>query len=356
MKRICLAVLDWGLGHATRSMPIIRALVQADASVYLASSGAAGDLLQRTFPDLPFLPLPSYAVRYHSGHRQRWQLAKQIPRLLGVIRAEQQTLKAFHRQYVFDAVISDHRYGAYLPGIANVMIAHQLAIPVGSLTPALYTFHKQWLAPFDEIWVPDYPGHHNLAGDLAHTNPLPHRLHYIGPLSQFDGQPPLELENGQDIVAVLSGPEPQHSQLAAILKRQLLALERPATLILGKPDLLTPNADQQGLLKMLSYALTLDLRQAFQRASCVISRSGYTSVMDFACLRLGRTLLIPTPGQPEQEYLARYHAESGRAMRRAQGALNLAQDLTEAAKLTGWQFPGQSQAYVARIEAWLESI
>lgn len=352
MKKICVSVLDWGLGHATRMMPIIRKLQQQQALVYIASSGDAASLLKQTFPTALHLPLPAYAIRYHRGRQQLLKVASQVPRLLRVIQAEQVAIRRYHADYEFDGLISDHRYGVYLDDIPSVMVAHQLALQVGAASAAVYAMHKRWLKPFDEIWIPDFPGSDNLAGSLAHTNPLPKNGTYIGPLSQFVGLPAAESNPAGPLLAIISGPEPQRTQLEAQVSDQLVALDRPATLLGGKLSEGAPAYRQQ--LHMMPFATGEELYRLISAASCVISRSGYSSLMDYVQLGIAKTILIPTPGQPEQEYLARYHAASGRAIHAVQQSLDLGSALAQASQ--GWKAAWEQVDFRSILLRWLSGI
>ena len=126
--RILVAALDWGLGHATRSMPLIKALLTAGAEPILASSGPALALWRQAYPDLVHEPLPAYDIRYSPGPSQVTALLRQVPRLLRTIRAEQQATQALARRYGIQGILSDHRYGVRVRGIPSVFIAHQLAL------------------------------------------------------------------------------------------------------------------------------------------------------------------------------------------------------------------------------------
>ncbi|TMI85631.1 MAG: glycosyl transferase family 28, partial [Bacteroidetes bacterium] len=112
--RILVAPLDWGLGHATRCIPIIQHLLKADVEVWLAGEGAQEKLLADEFPDLPFLSLHGYRIRYaRSAIGLVKNILFQAPKIVKAIRNENKWLAKMIDEHHFDAVISDNRYGLY---------------------------------------------------------------------------------------------------------------------------------------------------------------------------------------------------------------------------------------------------
>lgn len=333
--RVLVAPLDWGLGHATRCMPIIDALLAQGAQVVLGSAGGAFDLLRDHYPRLEQLELPGYHVRYSSGRSQVCTLARQLPRLLGVMRQEHELLAELVESHRLQAVISDNRYGLWHPRIPSIMVCHQLCIQLPPFLRwasfPLYRLHVRYLAKFDACWVPDVATSPNLAGRLAHAYPLPPSGRFVGPLSRFQAaEPPMARKPSAlnalpppTILAVLSGPEPQRSQLEAKLREQLLALDQPSWLVQGRPAAARA-IRREGSLCVIPFLGSAELQAALQHAKLVISRSGYSSLMDYAALGLKHVLLIPTPGQTEQMYLGALLKEEGVAVCQPQHRLDVA--------------------------------
>lgn len=304
--KILVAPLDWGLGHATRCIPIIRELLAQNCHVVLAGEGKNKALLQREFPHLSFLDLPGYGIEYaSSGWGLTAKIVAQIPKILSAIKQEQAWLQKVVADEKIDAVISDNRYGLYHENIRSVFITHQLCIkaPLAFAETILQKINYQYINEFDECWVPDTAGENNLAGILSHPEDLPGiPVRYLGVLSRFHGT---ESNLDQDyLLLLLSGPEPQRSLLENNLLDELKDYTKPIVLVRGLPET-NESLEAAQNVTVFSHLPALELEQKIKGASLVISRCGYSTVMDLAVLKK-KSILIPTPGQTEQEYLAKH--------------------------------------------------
>lgn len=305
--RILVAPLDWGLGHATRCIPLIRLLVDRHCDVWIAAEGAQEWLLKTEFPDLPFLHLPGYRVRYaRTATGLMWQMIAQWRRLNRAIKNENAWLQAAVSDYAFDAVISDNRYGLYNKAIPSIFITHQLAIksPLGSWSESLLQrMNYRYINRFNECWVPDDAGPSNLAGRLSHPPNLPAiPLKYIGPVSRFEKKNFAEIKG--HLLFVLSGPEPQRSILENKVLNSIAGYNGTATIVRGLPGDASVVASTNRI-DCYNHLPADQLNNEIAKAEFVICRSGYSSVMDLALLQK-KCILIPTPGQTEQEYIGRY--------------------------------------------------
>lgn len=301
---VLVAPLDWGLGHATRCIPIIRALVTNGFNVIIAADGAQAHLLNQEFPTLTILPIPGYRVRY-AGTRVGLALAlmKQLPRLKKLISKEHQWLQDVIDQHQVDLVISDNRYGLYSEKVSCIFITHQLAIkaPFGWLQKILQRINYRYINRFSACWVPDMEGASNLAGILSHPKQLPEiPVKYMGILSRFGEK---ELGKKYDYCILLSGPEPQRSILEEKFIQGLPKLNGTCLLVRGKPgEDETPFIGSHVIVK--NHLRGRELEQAINQSQYIVCRSGYTTVMEILSLHK-KAILIPTPGQTEQEYLAK---------------------------------------------------
>lgn len=326
-KHIIFGVLNWGLGHATRSKVIIDALLEADFQVSLASDGAALQWLKREYPDLTCLRLPSYHIRYSRYFPQWLALIFRLPLIWSAIRKERRRLRRFVVQNQVQGIVSDNRLGFYHPEIPSAYISHQLKIKAGPLSGIAERLHHYFIAKHQECWVPD-TAQGTLAGDLIKSRIRSIPLRFLGPLSRFREA---DQKKEQDwIMAVLSGPEPQRSLFQKQLIKQMADSNDSFTIIAGregkKPSKLPKNVRWKGRLN------SGELERLMRRAKLVISRSGYSSIMDYCAMRK-RALLVPTPGQGEQEYLAEKHLAEGRFHSVAQKKLSLMEDVEKALKL-----------------------
>jgi uncharacterized protein (TIGR00661 family) len=305
---ILVAPLDWGLGHATRSVPIIHTLIRLNCSVLLAGNGKIKTLLQKEFPQLPFLDLEGYNVSYSA---RKWSfpfsMATQIPKIFSAIENENLWLADKVKEYGIEAVISDNRYGLYHRHIPTVFMTHQLLIRTSLGRQAdkyLQQLNYNYINQFTECWIPDQQGAVNLAGDLSHPLSEPSvPLKYLGPLSRFS-RAAREPASQQQLLVLLSGPEPQRTILERLLSEQLIHHTGTVTLVRGLPgNTLLPSLP--GNIFPHNHLSVEELEEEFSKASFVIARCGYSTIMDLAVLQK-KGILIPTPGQTEQEYLAKH--------------------------------------------------
>lgn len=313
-RRILLAPLDWGLGHASRCVPLIRKFLKAGDSVTLAGSGPSAALLREQFPELILLELPGYRIRYPSHGGLVPYLGLQLPEILRSIRREHEWMKELIRDQSFDLIVSDNRYGLWHPDVHSVLITHQLTLQL----PAVLKWAKglvqrrmdRWMEHFNEIWVPDHAGNDNLSGLLSHPPAVASHVKYIGPLSRFSAyRKEGSIKKQWDAVALLSGPEPQRSLLEALLVKRLRLSGQKARLITGQPGQ-PRHHSSDGSIEFVNHLNDADLAQTLLTAGTIYCRSGYSSLMDLDALGL-KAILIPTPGQTEQEYLAAHFREKG---------------------------------------------
>ena len=303
---ILVGILDWGLGHACRMVPLIRYLLQSQCQILVAATGPQRSILEMTFPDITFLSPPEYGIRYTGKNNSLVSgLAMQVPRLLGIIRKERAWVSDIHRKYGLDLIISDNRYGFHIPGVHSVILTHQIA-PVSGLGPwidhVVSRIHVSFLLKFNECWIPDSEDQ-GLSGKLSHVKELPSNARFIGPLSRLEKTVEPPVRNGR-LLIMISGPEPSRTRFEALLLRQLKDHEGPYTLVRGLPG------GSGSLPHALNHVTTEQLAELIRNSEFIICRAGYTTIMDL--VRMGRTaLLVPTPGQTEQEYLAEYLSGTG---------------------------------------------
>ena len=302
-KKLLVAPLDWGLGHATRCVPVIRDLLKNNCEVWLAGEGAQEKLLREEFPSLPFLPLKGYQIKYgKSGLTGKILL--QVPSILRSINEENKWLKKQVSNHGFDAVISDNRYGLYNEKVFSVLITHQLCIKTSFgkwSEKILQHWNYKLINKFNECWLPDDEGENNLAGELSHPVRLPSiPVRYIGPLSRFAKKNIDEIKD--HLLIILSGPEPQRTILENKVIDQIVKYPATATIVRGLPGEknIIPSTNS---VHFYNHLTSEELNREAMKAEFIISRSGYSTIMDIACVQK-KSILIPTPRQTEQEYLA----------------------------------------------------
>lgn len=308
--KVLVCPLNWGLGHATRCVPLIYQLKDESHEVVIASDGHPLKLLQEEFPELRFIYSTSYNIRYNKGNSQVTAMLHSLPAIfLGIIR-EKKWLNRLLKGEHFDRVISDNRFGLWHSKSNCVYMTHQLMIKMPRAlkwTEAIvWLGHRFFINQFDECWIPDHAGKNNLSGDLSHKYPLPKQARFIGPLSRFSTINADVPEKLFPIVALISGPEPQRSLFEQEVLQWLRNQDQKALLIRGLPA----SSETIGTvdhITLLNHLSTKKLAGALLHSKIIICRSGYSTIMDLDALGvLNRTYISPTPGQTEQEYLARY--------------------------------------------------
>lgn len=305
VPRILVAPLDWGLGHATRCIPVIYELLEQGTDVWLAGEGAQETLLKQEFPELPFLPLKGYRVRYAGSGTGLWRaILLQLPRIRKTIKNENTWLKTMVEEHQFDAIIADNRFGLHHFSITSVFITHQLKIktPIGKWSEyLLQKINYRFINRFTECWIPD--DENKWAGELSHPGVMPAiPAYYAGILSRLKRNSTQE-KKGHLFIS-LSGPEPQRTLLENKIVNEISHYTGTATVVRGLPGTLTliPSSND---IKFYNHLPADEFNREMEKAEFVISRSGYSTIMDIVSVGK-KSILIPTPGQTEQEYLATY--------------------------------------------------
>ncbi len=340
-KRVLVAPLDWGLGHTTRCVPVIQQLIDADFEVLIAAEKNAAILLQQEFPYLTIIPLSGYRISYAKSRLFfSLKILRQIPKILKAIKAEHKWLQQIIKKYRIDIVISDNRYGLYNKAVKSIFITHQLCIETGNAftNTLLQRINYRLIKKFSACWVPDEKGENNLAGKLSHPKRMPNiELKFVGILSRCKKE---QNEKHIELLIVLSGPEPQRTKLETILLAQMKECSFKIVLVRGLPGGTQQLLLENKLIEIYDHLPAVKLNSLIQSAKIVIARSGYSTIMDLAVLQQP-AILIPTPGQTEQEYLTKYLAEKKYCHAAKQQGFNLAEQINLFKKNVPKGFPLQ---------------
>lgn len=300
-KKILVAPLNWGLGHATRCIPVIKKLEEEGFEPLLASDGEALELLRKEFPHLKYFTLPSYNIQYSRKKIFfKWKLLLKTPHILRTISAEKRVIEYLVNDQDLSGIISDNRWGVRSPLVPSVFITHQVQVLSGISTFMSTKIQLNYIKKFTECWVPDVAGKPNLSGKMGHLKNPDFHIKYIGLLSRLEKQPAIIK---YDIAVVLSGPEPQRGLLEKILIKELHKSKERVLFIRGVVE----GEQKQEIkdnMKIWNFLTSAELESCLNSSELVICRPGYTSLMDLAALEK-QAFLIPTPGQFEQEYLAK---------------------------------------------------
>lgn len=321
-----VAPLDWGLGHATRCIPVVREFLSRGWSVDLAVAGNSMAALYRgEFPELLQVPVPEYSIRYPSrGFEMPFWILKNYLRIAEVIRRENAVAESLVREREYDVLLSDNRFGFHSRKAFCIYMTHQRRIlfpdPFSALENVGVAWHRKRMRAFDAVWVPDVPDVPGLSGRLSHG--LRGDVKFVGPLSRFSKFVDVALPEKKRFrfVALLSGPEPMRSQFEKAVLSALEKIPGEHAVIRGLPgcsDVVRtpPN------VTLYNHLESADLARTVLSAETVVSRPGYSTVMDMAVLG-ARCVFVPTPGQTEQVYLGRSLASAGLAGLLFQGRLS----------------------------------
>lgn len=306
-KNILVAPLNWGLGHATRCIPIIRELQTHGFTPVLASDGIALEMLRKEFPQLQTLELPSYRIEYaKNGANFKWKMIQNSPKMILAILQEKKIVSKWIDEFNLIGIISDNRLGVYSKKVPSVFITHQLNVLTGKTTWITSKLHQNIIKKYNECWVPDFAEKPNLTGKLGHLKNSTLKTKYIGPLSRFEKE---ERAIRYDLMVLLSGPEPQRGLLENRLKNDVELLNKKVVFIKGKVES-EQKKEQIGKVTYYNFMTSQELEKILNESELVLCRSGYTTIMDLAKLEK-KAFFIPTPGQYEQEYLAKKLKKEG---------------------------------------------
>lgn len=335
-QRILIAPLNWGLGHATRTTPVIQQSLALGHEILIASDGAALAYLKKEFPNLPLIPLAGIRIKYLKRYGFFTGLFLQLPKIiLGIIKEHKQT-KRIVKKYQIETIISDNRYGVWSRKTKNIFITHQInLIPPRKLTflkPLIRTALLKRTGRFHQLWIPDFETAPTLSGKLSHPA-IQKKSHYIGPLSRFHFQPNAPVK--YDFCLLISGPENQRTLFEERVFEQLRDCSAKGIVLRGLPQK-ESKVQTINQTKIYNHLSSVEIANIISQSRIVICRPGYSTLMDLWTLRKP-AILIPTPGQTEQEYLAR-HLEGQSFATYPQSTFLLKKALKEGHSLTAPQW------------------
>jgi uncharacterized protein (TIGR00661 family) len=305
--------MDWGIGHATRLVPLIRELREQQCEILLASSGNALAFFRNYFPELISISKPGYNVKYSSG-KLSFSIFTQLPKIISAIFREHKWLKKIIKEHKITEVISDNCFGLYSKEISCTFITHQvnIKIPEGLFffDRMINKINRLFIKKYNQCFVPDFEnGDINLSGNLSHGKNIPSNVKYIWPLSRFKNISKDIASTGYDIVILLSGPEPQRTILEDKCFRFLNESELRCCFIRGLPANNSSKVNSANIT-WFNHLPDENFAGILKNSKKIICRSGYSTIMDLTELNVKATL-VPTPGQTEQEYLAGHNSGKG---------------------------------------------
>jgi spore coat polysaccharide biosynthesis predicted glycosyltransferase SpsG len=322
---ILICPLEWGLGHAARMIPLAKKLLETDNHVFIASGQEHLSLFRNELPEVLCIDFPGFKPVYSRFLPQYISLLLKTPLLVFHIIREHYRLKKLIQKYAVDIVISDNRFGLWNRNVTTAYVTHMPLIPLPKPLRFLegigIILHRAVIKRYSFCFIPDLPGELNVSGRLSHGIRLPENVRYIGILSRFlfeEGFSPKD-EKPLHNTVILSGPEPQRR----ILKENLISLlkdKKPMTIMLEGRPVKTVEEVRSGNIVFYNHLRSPEMKEVITGSEIIITRSGYSTIMELISLKCS-ALLIPTPGQTEQEYLAEYLSEKGWFSTISQGEL-----------------------------------
>lgn len=311
-RKILFAAMDWGLGHATRSVQLIRNLQSEGHDLTLASAGTALAFWKNYFPELKIIEKPGYSINYHRFLPLSLGLLLKSSSIFKIIRKEHLWLEKINQVEIFDEVYSDNCYGLYNRNLISTIITHQMMIKCPKPFQFFETFlHRKilsWTNNFDHCLIPDFESSDNLSGDLSHQFPLPSNAEFIGPLSRFSlmnlSETTTPIEPIYYYCAIVSGPEPYRSRFEEKCIEVILKSGKPGVLIRGLPN--KKNSLEIEGIEIYNHLADYLFAEKILQSEVILSRSGYSTIMDLYVLGK-EAIYFPTPGQTEQEYLLKHN-------------------------------------------------
>jgi UDP:flavonoid glycosyltransferase YjiC (YdhE family) len=293
-KKIAYSCLNWGMGHLTRSISILKELSK-DNDIYFFGNQAQLDFLEDEGINIKLHIFPEYRLNF-SGKSFLAEMIFQSPRMIQDIQIEKKNLSEIHQKEQFDLTISDNRFGFRINEIRSIILTHQLKIKSPFFEKQGSKLNQIYLNKFDEIWVPD-DAESTLSGDLSKT-PMDKPICFLGNISDLHYQ---EEQKEFDYFIIGSGPEPYRTQLIEKLLNHFKASDKKIV-ITGMDILPDLKKDNFVLVKNMNRK---EINDHINKSTKVITRAGYTSLMDLECTKC-EAILIPTKNQYEQEYLAEH--------------------------------------------------
>lgn len=339
MGEVLISAMGWGLGHVTRDMPIVDELLRHGHKVTINAKGRALELMKKEYAQCDFIDFDCYPEFQPSNNLFVVGFLLNIPKLLKAIKTEHRALDFWLKQKKYDLIISDNRFGMYSRKVPSFFITHQLRVhsPFFSKFAARVSdwFMSKNIRNFCRVIIPDnHPGFGSLAGKLCiskNKNTIK-KLYYAGLLASVNKK---DVKQDIDYLITISGPGPQRAKLAKLMLSQVTKLDGKKVVLLGKPeDNKAFYLDKDTFVR--SHAPREEMRELMNRAKFIISRSGYTTVMELAELEKKKGIFIPTPGQTEQVYLSDYYSRRGWFYSVNQDKLSLLRDVERAKKYKGF--------------------
>lgn len=355
-KSILVCPLNWGLGHASRMVIVIDMLLKKNANVIIAADCGPLEFLKQRFPKCEFIKLAGFEPKYPKRRAMALKMALQFPLMKKHALIANKLLDVIIKEKNIDIVISDNRYELNSTKVYCILITHQINIHTVGFQKLFKQFINwqlnSYFRKFNELWIPDFETKPYLSGKLSHGKKIPVKNYsFIGPLSRFTNIDLPEQKNKYDVLVILSGPEPQRSIFENNLEKQLNKTDLKVVFLLGKPEKI--RKENKGNILKISHLQDEEFAKLMLSTDIIICRPGYSTIMDLAVF--GKTaFFVPTPGQTEQEYLAKILMQQGLFYFQSQNKLDINTALKEIKKFNGIKLENDLKVLNSRLNKILE--
>tara|TARA_B110001452_G_scaffold212454_1_gene183051 strand:+ start:607 stop:1629 length:1023 start_codon:yes stop_codon:yes gene_type:complete len=311
-----IAPLDWGLGHISRTIPLIELLHERGHEVITCGNKISNNIYKKEFPEIKHIEIQGYKPYYSKNRSQKWALIKQIPKFIKTIYSERKIAEEISFEEKADIIISDNRFGFRSSKTLNIYITHQLKIKGPLLLIKIVNqINRLFIQNFDHCWVPDFENS-MLSGELSQSGL---EKTFIGPLTRFKKTVSKAKKYKFKYLAIISGLEPQRSLLEDEIQNCFRETNQHCAIINGLTSTKETSSEK---ISFYPHLETTAFKELLTKSELVICRSGYSSIMDLYILQK-KVLFIPTPGQTEQEYLAKHHQKTHSIYYQKQGRIDL---------------------------------
>jgi len=298
--RILLSPLNWGLGHVSRTVPIIQLLLAQNNEVIICCDENQEQYYRTYFPDLWYVPHQGYPFYFQGKGNWTLDILRNYVSLKHYLSEEKKKVEDLVEKFNSDLVISDQRFGFVSKKVRSIVISHQLNLPVPNWNIVAKFINKRLLSKFDEVWIPDTT-EQKYSGVLSNGR---HKgKYFIGTKSRFEKVEKNAVKT-YEYLGIVSGPSPYNQQLLDLLMKKLAASNHKYAIIV--PNALYQENKNSNYIALIPSPEHEEFVRLIKESKTVISRSGYSTIMDL--IQTGNDgILIPTPGQAEQLYLAKLH-------------------------------------------------
>lgn len=303
-SRVLLSPLNWGLGHVSRTIPIIQWLSDNNNEIIICCDENQERFYRNYFPSLWYVPHAGYPFKFKGNGNWTLDILSNFSSLHLFLQEEKKKVEELVEKFNPDLIISDQRFGFISKKVKSIIISHQLNLPVSKWNILAKLWNKKFLNNFDEIWIPDN-NQQQLSGELSKG--LKKKKHFIGTCSRFYDLPIQDSTNDKqeyEYLGIISGPSPYNMQLLDLFIKKINQSRRKSAVIV--PEELYDIKYNSQFISIFTQLKHEEFSNLFLKSKTIVSRSGYSTLMDLNDTK-NKAILISTPGQAEQVYLSKLH-------------------------------------------------